>query len=257
MVLIYQIYMATITNPFVFYLLFFCSISLFIVGLYCFRIKRLIENTPTSKIRSIAMGFVEIYGKAIPYNKNILKTPFTQQDCVYYRYSIQELRTSGKNNYWHTIKTEQKKQMFLLKDETGQVLINPENAHMNIKKNNLFESSLGKDPPENVKYFLNSNNISYEGFLFGINKTMRYIEHFIAVGDKLYIMGTATDNPYVEEATSDYGIEDVMIQKGNHNKFFFISDKHERGILSLYTKAVYACFIIGLILMSLGLLVIN
>lgn len=255
--MIYQNYMAIITIPFVFYLLFFCSISLFIVGLYCFRIKRLIENTPTSKIRSIAMGFVEIYGEAIPYDKNILKTPFTQQDCVYYRYSIQELRSSGKNSYWHTIKTDQKKPLFHLKDETGQVLINPDKAHMSIKKNNTFESSLGRDPPELVKNFLNVNNIRYEGVLFGINKTMRYIENFIAVGDKLYIMGTATDNPYIEEATSDFGIEDIIIQKGNNNKFFFISDKQERGVLSLYTKGVYASFIIGSILILLGLLVIN
>lgn len=237
-------------------LLLICGIILIIIGLLCFRVKRLIENTPTSKIRSIAMGLVEIFGEAFPFKNKILKTPFSQQDCVYYRYSIDELRSSGKNTYWHTIKKGQEKPMFILKDESGQVLINPKKAHININKKNKFESSLGKDPQNGVKQFLKNKNISFEGFLFGINKTMRYIEYFIAVGDKLYIMGTAMDNPYVEEATAEYGVEDIIIQKGKHNKFFYISDKHESGILSLYNMGVYACFIIGSILVLLGLIFI-
>ena len=39
------------------------GVVLIILGLSQWRIKRLIENTPTSKIRGIAMGFVEIQGK--------------------------------------------------------------------------------------------------------------------------------------------------------------------------------------------------
>ena len=65
------------------------SVSLF----YGFsRLKKymLINNTPTSKIRSVAMGLVEIKGSVVA--KDTLKTPFSNQDCIYYEYEVREYR---------------------------------------------------------------------------------------------------------------------------------------------------------------------
>jgi hypothetical protein len=44
------------------------GLYVFYRGFHHFRRKRLIENTPTSKVRSIAMGLVEIFGTVV---KNI------------------------------------------------------------------------------------------------------------------------------------------------------------------------------------------
>ena len=132
------------------------------------------------------------------------------------------------------------------------VLINPRDAKIDIPQDNLFKSTIGSDPPESVKFFLNSIDISYEGLLFGINKTMRYIEWFIAPNDKLYIMGTASDNPYVEEATAEKGVEDIMIHKGKNEKFFFISDRAESDILNKFTFKAYGGIIIGSFLIVLS-----
>ena len=50
------------------------------------RMKRfqLMNDTPTSKIRSMAMGLVEIKGKASA--KKYLNAPFSRDECVYYKY---------------------------------------------------------------------------------------------------------------------------------------------------------------------------
>jgi hypothetical protein len=47
---------------------------------------------------------------------------------------------------------------------------------------------------------------------------MKFNEWFIALKDKLYIMGTAGDNPFVEEATETEHSADIMIQKGKNEK---------------------------------------
>jgi len=44
--------------------LFFLGLFISYIGFVKLRQKRQIENTPTSKIRSLAVGMVEIYGKA-------------------------------------------------------------------------------------------------------------------------------------------------------------------------------------------------
>jgi hypothetical protein len=241
--------------PFIF--LIIAGIVLLIWGLLSFKMKRLIENTPTSKIRSIAMGLVEIYGEVEPLKNNILKSPFSNNDCVYYKYKVEELRQSGKSTTWVTVKKGEEKKLFHLKDETGSVLIDLTGAKIDIPTDNIFDSSLGKDPPETVKQFLSTRNVAWEGFLFGINKTMKYTEYFIAPGDKLYIMGNADDNPYVKEASAEKSVQDIMIQKGKFEKIYYISDKQEKAILFRYTLKTYVGLMIGSISVIISLVILS
>jgi hypothetical protein len=232
------------------------GIGLLIWGLISFRVKRLIENIPTSKIRSIAMGLVELYGEIVPSKDNLLKSPFTNKDCVYYKYSVQELRSTGKNTYWATIDHGEEHSLFYLKDETGSVLVDPTGANIETPVDNKIDSSWGHDPPEAAKDFLAKRNIKWEGFLFGINKKMKYIESFIAPGDKLYIMGTADDNPYVKDASTEKSAEDIMITKGKFEKFYYISDKREEAVLFRFKAKTYGGIISGSILIIISLIVL-
>lgn len=220
---------------------FLGGLFLFVKGFFWLKQKKLIENTPTSKIRSLAMGLVEIFGKVISEKNKLLTSPLTNHDCVYYNYLIEEKRGSGKSSHWATIKKEEKGINFYLMDETGKVLVDPTGAKIDIPQDFFFSSHLGKDPPESIRQFLKKNNLSFETFL-GINKTMRYTEYFIAPNDKLYIMGAAGDNPFVEEATAQQGVEDIMIQK-ERGKIYYISDKPEEKILkSLKWKVIGGVF---------------
>lgn len=89
--------------------------------------KRLIENTPTSRIRSMAMGFVEVIGKA--RRKYELRVPYLLADCVHYRYAVTEKRHTGKGSRWVVVESGQSGPVpFLLEDETGRVLVDPEGA---------------------------------------------------------------------------------------------------------------------------------
>lgn len=225
---------------------------LFIVGVYFQRKKRLIADTPTSKIRSLAMGLVEIFGQVIPVKSNVFKSPFTDNDCVYFRYTIEEYKSSGKNSHWVTIKKEEQRTVFYLKDETGMVLVDPTGAQIDAKKDFEFQSSLGKDPPEQVIRFLTAHHLSHEGFL-GLNKTMRYQETIIAPNDSVYIMGTAGANPRKKEGHTDH-VESIMIQKGAIQKNYYISDKPEKQILTQLTLATYATAGCGIILIIIGVI---
>ena len=203
--------------------------GLFFHGFTLLKRRQMIQNTPTSKIRSIAMGPVEVHGKAMPSEKKVMESPFSGKECVWYRYTVEEYRTTGKNHYWATVKNGDSGVPFFVKDETGSVLVNPKEAEVDIPMDYECDSGFGKDPPARVRKFLKSNAAGFEG-LFGINSTMRYREYFITPGDKLYVMGTAGDNPYVEEGTGKKNEEDIMIQKGKN--FFYISDKPEKDVVS-------------------------
>ena len=207
---------------------FFGGIALFFLGFRWLRQKRLIENTPTSKVRSIAMGMVELFGSVLPAEKKILKSPFTAKDCVYYSYRIEELRSNGKHTYWATIKKGDEKVHFFLKDNTGAVLVDPEKAKVDVPVSFRYESRWGKDPPKEVIDFLQKTGIRFES-LFGINKTMRFTEMMIPLKQEIYILGTAGDNPFVEEGTANKNEQDIMIQKGRD--IYLISTKREKDLV--------------------------
>ena len=225
------------------------GIALFALSLYFYKKRQLIADTPTSKIRSIAMGIVEIIGQVVPIQERLFKSPFTDKDCVYYHYTIEEYRSSGKNSHWVTIQKAEQKDLFYLRDDTGSVLIDPTDAHIEARRDFEYQSSLGKDPPEQVIRFLTTHHLSHEGFL-GINKTMRYQETLIAPDDTLYIMGTAGENPYRKESTANH-IDSIMIQKGEHEKHYYITDKSEKQLLtnlSLITYGIGGCGVVFIIM---------
>src|SRR5919198_3729149 len=77
------------------------GLFLFYRGFRLLQRKRVILNTPTSKIRSASLGLVEVNGLAVgPYT---LTAPITGVPCYFYRSQAWELRTSGKNNEWQQV----------------------------------------------------------------------------------------------------------------------------------------------------------
>jgi hypothetical protein len=203
------------------------------------------------------MGFAEVHGKVKSFGTNgILISPFSNDKCVYYKYFIEEYRSSGKSSGWVTVKSGKEHRPFYMQDETGRILVDPSKAKIDISQKNVYNSGLGTDPPHNIIKFLESINVRFEGILFGINKKMRFIEYLIKPNDTLYVMGTVKDNPFVEDATVVDGVADMIITKGKNVKFFCISDKMEMGVLARYTWYSIGLFLFGTIILVLSLIAI-
>src|SRR4051812_42245674 len=79
--------------------------------------KRLVENTPTSRVRSAAMGLVELSGIARPHSP--LKSPLTGLDACWWQCVVEERVSDGKNTHWRTIREVSSNDWFYLEDPTG------------------------------------------------------------------------------------------------------------------------------------------
>src|SRR5690349_334549 len=92
--------------------------------------KRLILNTPASKIRSASMGLVEISGLAVgPY---VIVSPLKETECYYYRTVAWQLRQEGKNSKWVKVAEDILHVPFYVDDNTGRVLVDPRGAEMDL-----------------------------------------------------------------------------------------------------------------------------
>ncbi|MDA3895316.1 MAG: GIDE domain-containing protein [Desulfobacteraceae bacterium] len=93
--------------------------------------RRMVENTPTSKVRSLSMGMVELSGRAKLYYD--LRASATKTPCVYYRCRYYKYQRTSDSSHWRlTRSVASGKIPFYIQDDTGQVLIKPKGAVFNI-----------------------------------------------------------------------------------------------------------------------------
>ena len=153
--------------------------------------KRLIENTPRSKVRSLAVGPVEVHGKARSIYK--LQTPFTQLPCVYFAYEIQEYKKSGKSSRWVTIlKGSSEGVEFMVEDETGAVAVDAKGAEVVVPEDHVFTNSWGSSLPSGCADYLASHGQSTHAFFGLVERSLRFKESCVMEGDPLFVFGFAT-----------------------------------------------------------------
>lgn len=92
-----------------------------------YRRLRYISDTPTSRVASAAQGYVELIGSAdhLPGAKLLAK--LTQLPCTWYRYDIARKTTDNK---WSHVESGESVDPFLIKDETGPCVVDPDGAEI-------------------------------------------------------------------------------------------------------------------------------
>src|SRR5262245_30203583 len=97
--------------------------GLFASGFRDFRLKRLIQNTPTSRIRSMAMGLAEVNG--VVECRSLVLAPFSGRSCACWSVDV---AVQGKKNQWHVVHRATSGHPFFVRDETGVALVYPHGA---------------------------------------------------------------------------------------------------------------------------------
>ncbi len=146
--------------------------------------KRLIEDTPTSKIRSASQGYVELAGHGEMMEDEPISSPLTNTRCLWYDYKVEEHRGSGKNSRWVTIDSGTSTEIFRLIDNTAECVILPDGAEVTPggKRTWYGSSSTPPSPPA----FTDSN--SWFGLYFGV-RHYRFTEKVLFDTAPLYAIG--------------------------------------------------------------------
>lgn len=88
---------------------------------------RAVRDTPTSKIASAAQGYVELDGYGMPFGEIPLLSKLHSLPCLWYRYKIERRTHDSK---WQTIDSGESTDCFMLRDETGVCVVDPEHAEI-------------------------------------------------------------------------------------------------------------------------------
>ena len=147
---------------------------------------RLIENTPESRIRSAAQGFVELRGIAHPLPGETTKAELTGRPCVWFSWQVDRRHrdADGKGGTrWVRQEGGESSALFELRDGDAHCLVDPDGAEIiaveiDTWHGNAPRPERGPAPTRSVTGL----------FADGVGN-YRYIEQRLAIGRSLHVWG--------------------------------------------------------------------
>ncbi len=250
------------------------GLGIFFFGFNRMHKYRLIQDTPRSKIRSMAMGLVELHGNVFA-DKHIT-SPFSRTECVYYRYKIEEYRkhttrdSEGKTKTtykWETVASGDRRIPFFAKDETGSVYVDPDDAEFNVQVKKVFlqragifgafgtiintlknwdsndessmdDSTWGLTPIDTKSHMSFGNNVG----------DRKYYEYYVEPDDNLFVLGTAANSSTAQDG--------VLIRKGENEPTYIISDRSEKELIGSLKWSMIGAFVLGGIFFIIGIVIL-
>lgn len=174
------------TDEFWVYFIATCLLSLACLYFY-FRYLwryRIMQDTPTARIRSASQGYNEFEGIAKLLPGEPIIAPLTKQRCVWYWYKVEEKQSyyvrGRSRTRWQIFETGTSDGVFCLHGRTGKAIIDPDDAEV---IHSVSDTWYGSSP------FPNAGPKGFSSRAFAIGKRYRYSEKRIHEEDGLYVLG--------------------------------------------------------------------
>lgn len=191
--------------------------------------NRVIEDTPTSRVRSAAQGYVELSGRGVLPPDAVNKAPLTGMPCTWWRYKIEERRYSGRSRSWTTLQSDTSAEPFLLDDGTGQCLIDPRGAEVFPGASDVWYGQ--SEWPE--MHIPNGSGIF--GWLVDtfVTDKYRYTEYRLQPHEQLYAIGAFRSLGGVSVESPDAAVTELLREwKQDQTTLLARFDSNHDGTLS-------------------------
>ncbi len=151
--------------------------------------KRLLENTPTARLRSAAQGYVELQGEARLFDGEPIVAPLSGRPCAWFSFRVERrsrgIQTNGRrHSEWRVVERGISDGLFVLDDGTGRCAVDPEGAIVTASCRWRWHGRT-RIPP---RYTPAPVWWAWIG-LAGLGQDYRYTEERIDAGDILYALG--------------------------------------------------------------------
>ena len=196
--------------------------------------KRTVEDVPTSKVKGVFYGLNEVKGSV--QSNAPLQTYLTERPSVWYEWRISERwrktetyrdkdgkRKTRTRSGWRKIDSGENFQPFFLRDETGQLLVEPEGAKV--------------DAPSTMSCICSPSDPIYYGkgperAIANSTHRRRFTESSLTPGHAIYVLGPAKLREDVAQP---------MIAQSKEARYYFISTKSEAEIIR--SRSIWALLI--------------
>ncbi len=202
-------------------------------GIARLRKWKAMKDTPTSKIVDIEPGRVEVEGRISPIPGKLLTAPVSGRSCISYEVKVEEYHSSKNSGHWSTIHKEGAGGPFLLKDDSGMVVVDPKGGKMKSVLSLFQRQGTFNELSDSARTYIKSRKIRKEGFFGIFNRTLRVRESIVPVKKYLYVLGDAVDIEIPSEVKDNYLVNPFTIRKeGVMVLSYKVEEKTSKDLLS-------------------------
>jgi len=189
-------------------------------------IKRALSKLPFKNVTNIRTNeYTKLYGKAL-HVKEPLIAPYSERKCIFYQIKIEQKVSSGKSTRWKTLVEEERFHEFFLQNNGDLVIVKPSKHPKNYKcflvKDKKQRSGTFNDASPRFEGVLNRYNINSINWL-GFNKTLRYEEGIIEIGEHIVVAGIAKWKA-LSEPIPEYPYSKIAELEGDVKQKLIITD---------------------------------
>jgi len=165
------------------------------------KVARLVEDTPRSRLRSAAQGYIEVSGHGLPLEGTENLAPLTQRPCVWWRYRVEKrIEASGlrsRRDSWQMVSSGRSAMPFLLDDGTGRCIVQPAGAEVVASESTTWYGDTPLPPAIRAQ----------GGAFLSRSRDYRYFEERIYEQEQVYALGEfqslrPDDRPDLKTATA-------------------------------------------------------
>lgn len=216
------------------------GLFVFLRGFFDVYDKRRVENTPTTHCRSAALGPVELAGTVAgehPMASLLARVPAFISQLV-----IQQFRQSGKSRHWVTVHNSHFRTPFLVRDETGEVAVDPRNANLWLIPDvtvsgdgnatygpgvldRMLDSGTTDALSDALRDFCVARGIS-------MGDPLQCVETNLCPGDKVFVLGTAV------RGRGDDDVGPIVVRKMPWRPLFIAEQSEAAVVRNLSRRGV-------------------
>lgn len=135
----------------------------------------------------------KVSGKVLHVHEPFV-APFSKRKCVAYVFEVKQRVNTGKTSHWKTLVKKEDIQDFFLEKDGEVVIVKPSRIKSNFISYMVEDKSVNSgtfnDPTPEFQKVLNAFGVESSNWL-GFNKTLKYSERIIEVGEVITVAGIA------------------------------------------------------------------
>ncbi len=206
----------------IFLFVYFSKKNIILRNLSRFKTKR-ISQFKTNELTKVSGKVLEVQSPFI--------APISKRKCVAYIFEIKQRVKSGKSSRWDTLVRREDIQGFFIEKGGELVMVRPSmeksNFYSYMVEDKEVSSGTFNDPTPEFQRVLDLYGLESENW-FGFNKTLKYTERIIEIGEVITIGGIAK-----------WKTMDAPINGYNYSKIATLeSDDNQKIIITDHPKAI-------------------
>lgn len=250
--------------------------GLFLVGGWKgYKRAQLVRDTPTSKVRSLAVGVAEVKGEAEPVGEPLV-SPLTHREACMYSLHVERHDPDDEGSDWDTVLRLSDQVPFRVDDGTGKARVEPQGADLEIEVEAEVRVDDGEEPPAALGEWAEAEGMvdaadppDREGaggwledrvdslsagraeahLVRSDARDRRYRERVLGVGESAYVFGGARRR---EDADAAENERNLVLREHAGTGRFLVSDKSEPELLADTLVGAGIAIAVALLLLAYG-----